>query len=316
MDIEVRHLRLVSAIVETGTVTSAGARLHLSQSAVSHALCDLESRLKTPLFLRVGRRMVPTEAGQHLVRTASDVLAKLETAENTMRASGSEEHGTLRLSTYCYTCYHWLPPLIKKFRSAHPGIRIEIQPDEAHQPVTAVVEGRLDVALAIAPVRVSGTMTRHVFDETMLVVTSPDHPFARREFVRPADLESEVLLLHSKPEDSFVYQRVLAPAGIRPTVEAVALTEAIVELAKAGLGVGVLADWAAAPYLKSGKLAGVPLTRKGLERKWLAVTLKTSIAAYVRDFVDLLVANPPSRQILRAATRDNVRAVSRKAPRS
>ena len=316
MDIEVRHLRLVSAIVATGTVTSAGARLHLSQSAVSHALCDLESRLKTPLFLRVGRRMVPTEAGQHLVRTASDVLAKLETAENAVRASGSEEHGTLRLSTYCYTCYHWLPPLIKKFRSTHPGIRIEIQPDEAHQPVTAVVEGRLDVALAIAPVRVSGTVTRHVFDETMLVVTSPDHPFASREFVRPADLESEVLLLHSKPEDSFVYQRVLAPAGVRPTVEAVALTEAIVELAKAGLGVGVLADWAAAPYLKSGKLAGVPLTRKGLERKWLAVTLKTSAAAYVRDFVDLLVANPPTRQILRAATRKIVRAVPPKARRS
>jgi LysR family transcriptional regulator for metE and metH len=288
VDIDVRHLRLVSAIVETGTVTSAGARLHLSQSAVSHALCDLESRLKTPLFLRVGRRMVPTEAGKQLVRTASDVLAALETAEHTLRASGSEERGTLRLSTYCYTCYHWLPPLIKKFRSAHPGIRIEIQPDEAHQPVKAVVEGRLDVALAVAPVKVAGTATRHVFDETMLVVTAPDHPFAKREFVRPADLESEVLLLHSKPEDSFVYQRVLAPAGVRPAaVETVALTEAIVELAKAGLGVGVLADWAVAPYLKSGGLAGVPLTRKGLERKWLAVTLKTTRgAAYVRDFVD------------------------------
>jgi LysR family transcriptional regulator, regulator for metE and metH len=301
MDIEVRHLRLVRAIAEMGTVTKAAEALHLSQSAVSHALCELESRLETSLFLRIGRRMVPTEGGTHLLRTASEVLPTLDDAERNVRRSESGERGTLRLSTYCYTCYHWLPPLIKKFRGAHPGIRIEIRPDEAHQPVTAVAEGRLDLALAIAPVKAFTTVARHVFDEKMLVVTAPDHPLAKRPFVHPAELEKEVLLLHSRPEDSFVCQRVLAPAGVRPrAVETVLLTEAIVELAKAGLGVGLLADWAVAPHLKSGELKGVPLTRKGVERKWLAVTRKgASTAAYVQDFVDLLIANPPTRHARR-----------------
>jgi LysR family transcriptional regulator, regulator for metE and metH len=315
MDLEVRHLRLVMAIAEMGTVTKASTVLHLSQSAVSHALCDIESRLKTALFLRVGRRMAPTEAGEHLIRTAAEVLARLDEAEHAIRRSGAGQEGTLRLSTHCYTCYHWLPPLIEKFRSVHPGIRIEIRPDEARQPVTAVVEGRLDLALAIGPVKATTTVARHVFDETMLVVVAHDHPLAARSFVRPTDLEHETLLLHSRPEDSFVYQRVLAPAGVRPRgVETVPLTEAITELARARLGVGLLADWAAAPYLKSGTLIGVPLTRRGVQREWFAVTLKAaSASAHLRSFVDLLIANPPTSHLRHGPSRGNVRAFSRHA---
>ena len=64
MDLEIRHLRLVVAIAETGSVTRAGERLYLTQSALSHQLKDIESRLNTPLFHRVGKRMVPTAAGE------------------------------------------------------------------------------------------------------------------------------------------------------------------------------------------------------------------------------------------------------------
>ncbi len=235
---------------------------------MSHALCDIESRLNTRLFLRVGRRMVPTEAGQGLVRSAIDILSRLGEAEDRVRRRGTGEYGTLRLGTECYTCYHWLPPLLEEFRRAHPGIRIEIKADTHANPVEALVNGRLDLALAVGPVSNPLTTVRRVFDETMFVVMSPKHRLATRSYVRPTDLLDEVVLLHSKPEDSFVYQHVLAPAGVAPrVVETVALTEAIVELARAGLGVGVLADWVAASYLRRGQLVGVPLTRRGIKAR-------------------------------------------------
>jgi len=296
MDLEVRHLRLVAAIADTGTVTKAGATLHLSQSAVSHALCTLEERLGTPLFLRVGRRMLPTEAGRQLVGTATQILRQLEQAEAAARGAGAGRTGTLRLSTQCYTCYHWLPPLLSRFRRAHPGIQVEIKADVAADPIAALLDGRLDVAMAMGPIKTDHVVAQHVFDETMVAVMAPGHRLARRPHVGPDDLEQEIVLLHSRPEESVVFQRVFAPAGVnRSVVQTVALTEAIVEIAKAGMGVGLLADWAAAPYLRTGELHGVPLTRRGVTRPWYAVTLKASAGLpHVKSFVDLLVQHPPS----------------------
>ena len=77
MDLEIRHLRLVAAVAEVGSLTRAGDQLHLTQSALSHQLRDIESRLGTALFLRVGKRLVLTPAGERLLASATDVLDRL-----------------------------------------------------------------------------------------------------------------------------------------------------------------------------------------------------------------------------------------------
>ncbi|HEX2401688.1 MAG TPA: LysR family transcriptional regulator, partial [Mycobacterium sp.] len=107
MDLEVRHLRLVSAVAELGSLTRAGDRLHLTQSALSHQLRDIESRLGAALFLRVGKRLVLTPAGERLLATARDVLDRLDRTEQDIHQMGKARAGMLRLTTECYTCYHW-----------------------------------------------------------------------------------------------------------------------------------------------------------------------------------------------------------------
>jgi len=116
MDLEVRHLRLVAAVAAVGSLTRAGDRLHLTQSALSHQLRDIESRLGTALFLRIGKRLVLTPAGQRLLASATDVLGRLEEAERDIREMGRDRAGTLRITTECYTCYHWLPALLLRYR--------------------------------------------------------------------------------------------------------------------------------------------------------------------------------------------------------
>ena len=81
MHLEVRHLKLVVAIADAGGVTRAGERLFLTQSALSHQLKDIEQRLGSPLFIRAGRRMVLTPAGQRLLESARSILAELERTE-------------------------------------------------------------------------------------------------------------------------------------------------------------------------------------------------------------------------------------------
>src|SRR5205823_2402414 len=119
---------------------------------------------------------------------------------------------------------------------------------------------------------------------------------ARRAYVRPQDFRSETLLLYARKEDSFVYQHVIARSGVAPkSIQQIQLTEAIVELVKAGLGVAILSGWAIAPYLRVRELRAIPLTRGGHRRRWCAVTLKDMAnVPYVADFVRLLALNTPN----------------------
>ena len=101
MDLELRHLRLVAAVAECGSLTRAGAVLHLTQSALSHQLLDIEDRLGARLFHRLGRKMIPTPAGDRLLASARSVLAELGAAEEAIRAGMQPPSVPLRITTEC-----------------------------------------------------------------------------------------------------------------------------------------------------------------------------------------------------------------------
>jgi LysR family transcriptional regulator for metE and metH len=295
MDLEIRHLRLVREVSLAGSLTRAGAVLHLTQSALSHQLRDIESRLDTPLFLRVGKRMILTPAGERLLRSADDVLATIEQTEEAIRRLAGAERGLLRLTTECYTCYHWLPALMKRYRRAHPGVDVRIDATATSQPIAHLLDGRLDIAIVSDPVRDRRIVTERLFDDEMVVIVEPRHALAARPFVRAEDFAGETLLTYSSKEDSTVYQRILVPSGITPAaMQQVQLTEAMIELVKAGLGVAVLAWWAVEPSVRAGTIRALPLTRRGYKRVWRAATLKDlARVPYVREFIDLIATHPP-----------------------
>src|SRR5687767_9852774 len=97
MDLEVRHLKLVRAVAACGSLTRAGSELNLTQSALSHQLRDIELRLGTPLFLRVGKRMVLTPAGEELLHSADDVLQRIGRTEEAIRRLAGATAGVLRI---------------------------------------------------------------------------------------------------------------------------------------------------------------------------------------------------------------------------
>lgn len=295
MILETRHLRLVTAVTDHGTLTRAGRELNLTQSALSHALLDLERRIGAPLFHRVGKRMVPTAVGERLVVRARRVLQLLtETEEEALRiASGLE--GLIRLSTECYTCYHWLPPLMQAFGQRFPNVEVRIVADATRRPFRALLEGRID--LAIVHNLSADARIRHasLFEDELVVLTPPDHPFARQAFVTPEELVAEHLLTYRLPlRDLSIYQQVLGPAGVTPRrVTQIELTEALIEMVRAGIGVAVLAQWAVAPYVQAGKLTTTRFTEKGLHRRWSAALIQQpSVPLHLREFVNLLRTGP------------------------
>ena len=287
---DVRHLQIVAAIAASGSVTQAAAAVHVTQSAVSHQLRGLEDRLGTPLFLRLGKRMVPTAAGRRILTTAHRVLEEMAAMEEDVRGLGTRSAGIVRVCAQCNTGYHWLPSLIEVFQRGYPDVDVSIALECTARPVQALLDGHLDVAIVTEPVRHPRLRTRALFEDEHAAIVTPDHPLATKRFVQPHDLADQRLLLYSSsPDDSFTIQKILRPAGVTPKrVSFVMLTEAILEMVRAGLGISVMQTWAIEPALRAGTVTAVPITRTGIHRQWSAVTLRDAARRpFIEAFIDL-----------------------------
>lgn len=308
MDIETRDFRMIAAIAASGSVTRAAGELHRTQSALSHQLRALEQRLGTPLFGRLGKRMVATAAGERVLAAAGRVLEDIRATEEDLRRLATRGWSVLRVCAQCNTGYHWLPPLIEVFRRSHPQVEVSLAVECTLRPVEALLEGKLDVAIVTQSVRHDRVHVRRLFEDEHAAIVAPDHPFAKRMFVRPQDFAAERLLLYSgSPDDSFTFQSILRPAGVVPQrVSFVMLTEAILEMVKARLGISVMQTWAIEPALRAGDVRAIPITAAGIRRQWSAATLKAAGSVpHVDAFIDLLAsrAMPARRRPLSAGRR-------------
>ena len=292
LQIDLRHLRLVVAVAESGGQTRAARKLNLTQSALSHQLRELESRVGAPLFIRASRGMVLTTVGERILASARRVLHEVETLERDLITETTDGNaGVVRLATECYTCYHWLPGVVTAFRQEWPRVDVRIVAEATANPVRALLDGALDLAIVAGDVDERRLGCTSLFEDEQVVVVAPSHPLALQPFVEPEDLREEHLILYTThSSENSVLREVLRPAGVEPrNLTRVQLTEAIVELVKAGLGVSVLARWAIAPQLRDRSLVGIPLTTRGFHRRWWAVTRPHETApAYQRSLVDLL----------------------------
>jgi len=297
MILEVKHLQLVEALAAYGTLTNAGKHLNLTQSALSHQLVELERRLGTPLFHRIGRRLVPTLAGDRLLRSATRTLSILRRTESSLKRIAAGHEALLRFSTACYTTYHWLSPLLEEYARRCPKVDVQVVAEATGRPIDALLTGKIDVGIVSDVISDERIDFVPLFQDEVVLIVPPTHRLASRSFVAAQDLADEHLLVYTEPRvDNVIFRRVLDPAGIVPRrVSAIQLTEAIVEMVKAGLGVAAMARWAVDPYVRAGNLVGVRITPEGLHRAWHAATLRQQAPPlYVREFCRLLGVGPLS----------------------
>ncbi|GAA4300720.1 LysR family transcriptional regulator [Compostibacter hankyongensis] len=264
---ETRYLRLIKAIVEEGNITRAIDQLHLSQSALSYQLKEAELQLGTPIFFRRNKKLILTPAGKRLYATANLVLKELDAAEAEIRKMMNGETGVIKISTECYTSYHWLPPVLKKFKSAFPNVEVEIVFEATHRPIEKLMDGSLDLAITSNPEQTDKIEYIELFTDEMLAVVSQHHPWAGQEYVSAEDFANIPLIIHSLPLDTVsVFRSLLIPKGINPKkLIVLPLTEASIEMAKANMGVIVMANWALRPYITE-EIKAIKVTKEGFFR--------------------------------------------------
>jgi LysR family transcriptional regulator, regulator for metE and metH len=305
VDLETRQFRMLVAIADEGTVTRAASRLNVSQPALSHGLRTLEKRVGVALFARHARGLVATEAGERLLRTARTVLREIEHARLEIAGGAIGRGELLRLSTECYTAYHWLPPVFEAFRERCPGVELRVIPSAIGQPLKALREETLDVAIGVRRESYAGFVYHELFEDELVVVMHPDHPLASEPFATAQHFAGEHLLLFTEdPFDTTLMRVVLAPAGVMPReISYVPAPDALLELVRTGLGISVFAKWAVARQLRDGELVGIPLTNGGRRRQWYATVRKaianrsavTALVALLRQHAPAFQAAPPRR---------------------
>jgi len=293
--LEVRHFQMVEAIARTGSFTQAAVELHLAQPALSHRQRSLEKCLGAPVFRREAKGMTLTPEGERIASAGEIVLRAVHDAEHDLRLLGRGYQGTLRITTECYTCYHWLPSVLRHFSEKFPDVDVQIVPDASTDPLNALLEKRLDVAIVHSMVDQPALVSEELFEDDLVAVLPLGHPLADRLWLEPSDFEGEVLLLHHDAPNTFVMTGFLRPAGVKlARVTELQLSEALLQTVRSGFGITVMARWAVQPELDRGDLVGIPLGPDGLVRSWRMVTRRDlSRRASVQELAGLLKHGTP-----------------------
>lgn len=288
---EIRHLKLIKAIVEEGSITKAIDKLNLTQSALSHQLKEAEYQLGTKIFDRVNKKLVLTRAGEKLYHISNEILDKLIETENQIKQLIYGEFGEIRISTECYSGYHWLPSLMKQFHAIYPNVELKIVMEATHYPLQKLLENDIDIAITSDPVKNDKIEYIELFQDEMLALIPEGHEWEKKKYIAAEDFADQNLIIHSLPlETVTVHQFLLQPAKISPKkIIVLPLTEAAVEMVKADMGIIVMAKWALKPYLKNTGLKTVKIGKTGLKRKhFLAILKHKKQADFFYQFVEFL----------------------------
>ncbi len=170
MNIGLQHFRLVNTIVKEGTVTKAAEALHLTQSALSHQLKELERELDTAIFFRRGKKLELSDEGRRFLTSAELILAEISALQEDLFNFKSGLTGTLRIITQCYTAYHWLPCIIKYYKSKCPDINIQIASEATHRPLEYLLRGDLDVGIVKSKINNPNIRYEPIFEDQLLAI--------------------------------------------------------------------------------------------------------------------------------------------------
>lgn len=274
--LDVRHLKLVQAIAIEANVTRAAKHLFVSQSAVSHQLIELERILDVKLFHRVGKRMVPSSAGEAILKRAERMLGEFSDLEREVRSNLKAHPKTLRVTTACYTSYQWLPSAMASFATSHPKLRLRIVAEATRRAMDALIADEVDVAIVSDPPSQDMWECMALAESELVVLAHAHHswPSRRKSSLAAGDLAGEVLFVHDLEQADMAalesaLHRTLQTNQPMPHITIVPLTGALVELVRADQGIALVDRWMIEKSLGT-ELVAFPLRPK-MRRSFYAV---------------------------------------------
>jgi LysR family transcriptional regulator, regulator for metE and metH len=288
--LERMHLAIIREVDQSGSLTAAAKVLCTTQSALSHAMRKLEEQLGTEVWLREGRNLRLTQAGEYLLAVANRVLPQLTVAEERMRQFAAGERGTLRIGMECHPCYQWLLKVVSPYLQAWPDVDVDVKQKFQFGGIGALFGYEIDLLVTPDPLYKPHLHFEPVFDYEQVLVVSRGHSLATVDYVRPEHLSGEVLITYPVTIERLdVYSQFLMPAGISPrrhkTIET---TDIMLQMVASGRGVAALPRWLAEEYAGKMDVTAVRLGRQGIAKQiFLGMREADLDTDYLRAFIEL-----------------------------
>lgn len=288
--IERVHLSIVREVERQGSLTAAADVLCLTQSALSHSMRKLEQQLGTDIWLREGRSLRLTQAGQSVLALARRVLPQLEQAESLLGQFARGERGTLSVGMECHPCYQWLLKVVDPYLAAWPDVDVDVKQKFQFGGIGALFGYEIDVLVTPDPLYKPGLRFEPVFDYEQVLVVPRTHALAGAKHVQPRQLAQEVLITYPvAPERLDIFTQFLTPAGIAPrrhkTIET---TDILLQTVASGRGVTALPRWLLAEVAPQLDLVPVRLGPRGIAKQiFLGVREADADIGYLQAFIEL-----------------------------
>ena len=296
--LEIRHLKSLKAIAETGKLGLAAERVFLTQSALSHQIRALETHYAITLFSRSAHGLRFTPAGQRLLDLANELLPLIEKSERDLIRLKSDQSGELRIVLECHTCFDWLTPVMDAFRRAWPEVEIDLVAGFHSDPWHLLGEGKADVVIGGLPNNLAEKTSNTnqalshlpLFKFEIMAVLPTDHILRNKTRLSAQDFSDETLITYPVPEDRIdVIKQVLKPADIHFNRRTAELTIAIMQLVASRRGLAALPSWGIQSYVEHDYVLAKPIGAKGLWSELYAIGTNEMMARpYAKDLARII----------------------------
>ena len=266
---DLRQLEIIRAIAEAGSFTGAGERLHVSQSAISRQILLLEEELNEAVFLRVGRRIRITPAGEALLQLSHRVFQDLKDTVALIGDSRQALRGPVRLVGGMTVSLYVFPALLREFQRVHPQSEIKIWAGATDRCLAAIRAGTADCGMLTLPIESPDMVTVPAMEEELLLVTAPTHPLARKRRIVADDLRGQHFVLFESGSntrralDEFFVRENIEPRIVMETEN----VEIIKALVRGNLGITIVSFQAVAREFASRQLFCARIAGQSLVRR-------------------------------------------------
>ncbi|HIF89888.1 MAG TPA: LysR family transcriptional regulator [Candidatus Thioglobus sp.] len=286
--IERSHLSILREIERSGTLTAAAESLHLTQSALTHAIKKLEQRATVKLWNKEGRAIRLTQAGSYLLSVANRLLPQLEYADQVIERFARGEKGAIRIGMECHPCYQWLLKVVTPYIERYPEVDIDVKQQFQFGGMKALLNYDIDVLVTPDPAHQPGVTFKPVLDYQQVLAVSTKHTLAKKTQIDPKDLVEEVLYSYPVDIDRLdIYSHFLTPAHCRPKEhKSIEATDIMLQLVAAGRGVAALPHWLVNEYADKMAIKAVRLGRTGVSKSiYLGLRDDDQGVDYIQAFI-------------------------------
>lgn len=288
------HIEAFLEVARLGSVSRAADALYVTQPTLTARLHALEREAGAQLFIRARQGMRLTEAGHTFLPYAERAVRAVREGRRAIQEVGSGSAGRLQVAAAPAVSTYVLPEVLEQFVKVHPRVEVAVRTGHSEDVLQMVLRDEAQVGLGRA-LRHPDIELQSLYEEELVLVLAPDHPFARRRAVSMADVGSEQLILFDRTSSYYeVTQAAFLSAGFAlPALMEMDNIEAAKKMVERGLGVALLPRSAVARELSDGLLASVELTGAPPMRRSIVAMRRRDLgepSGALRDFLGLLAA--------------------------